>query len=175
MSIRNIITKLLDNQQLTVLERAELEQFDPDKLSGELEELKARNAEVERAKLSEKEQLELDIRNISEERDQLKKSHERLLRNQMIRDLAGKNRFSDADYLDYLAEKENVDLGNEDACSAFIEKMRELKPEAFEATLKSGSGSGISSVLPSAAPMPGDRIGKIISELENVSAAASVQ
>ena len=51
MSIRNIITKLLDNQQLTVLERAELEQFDPDKLSGELEELKARNAEFCRISL----------------------------------------------------------------------------------------------------------------------------
>lgn len=175
MSVKNIISKLLDNQQLSVLERAELEQFDPDKLADELEELRRRSVEAEREKLGEKERLELDIKNISEERDQLRKSHDRLLRSQRVRELADKNRFADADYLDYLAAKDNVDLANEQACADFIEKMREQKPGSFEATLKSGSGTGITPAAPAAAEIGTDRIGKIISELENISTAAQLQ
>ena len=171
MSVKNIILKLLDNQPVNVLERAELEQFDPEKLVSELDELRSRVAEAER----EKEQLELDIRSVTLERDQLRESRDRLLRSQMVRELAGKHRFSDPDYLDYLAAKESVDLNNPEACSDFIERMRLAKPESFETTLKSGSGSGISSAVKSAAPADGDRIGKIISELENVSATAGMQ
>ena len=175
MSVKNIIAKLLDNQPVNALERAELEQFDPDKLAGELESLRSRAAEAEREKLGEKERLELDIKNISAERDNLKKSHDRLLRNQLIRELAGKNRFPDADYLDYLAAKENVDLTDAQACAAFIEKMRQEKPDSFEVTLKSGSGSGILPSHPGTAPVSGDRIGDIISKLENVSVTALEQ
>lgn len=175
MSVKNIILKLLDNQPVNVLERAELEQFDPEKLVSELDELRSRVAEAEREKLSEKEQLELDIRSVTLERDQLRESRDRLLRSQMVRELAGKHRFSDPDYLDYLAAKESVDLNDPEACSDFIERMRLAKPESFETTLKSGSGSGISSAVKSAAPADGDRIGKIISELENVSATAGMQ
>lgn len=176
MSVKSIIAKLLDNQPLNVLERAELEQFDPDKITGELEELRSRAAEAEREKLGEKERLELDIKNISAERDQLKISHDRLLRNQQVRELAGKSRFTDADYLDYLAARENVDLADEQACADFIEKMRQEKPGSFEATLKSGSGSGAVSVSQSTAVTANhDRIGNIISKLENISAATNLQ
>ena len=169
MAIKQLISKLLDNRALTDAERAELEQFDPEKISGELETLRSKVEESEREKLGEKERLELDIRNISLERDRLKESHDKLLRQQMVRELAGKNRFSDADYLDYLATRENIDLNDEEACTKFIEKMRTEKPGSFESTLKSGSGSGIASAMQGAAHHGSDRIGNIISKLENTS------
>ena len=169
MAIKQLISKLLDNRALTDAERAELEQFDPEKISGELETLRSKVEESEREKLGEKERLELDIRNISLERDRLKESHDKLLRQQMVRELAGKNRFSDADYLDYLATRENIDLNDEEACTKFIEKMRTEKPGSFESTLKSGSGSGIASAMQGAVHHGSDRIGNIISKLENTS------
>ena len=169
MAVKQLISKLLNNCELTDSERAELEQFDPEKISGELETLRSKVEESEREKLGEKERLELDIKNISLERDRLRESHDKLLRQQMVRELAGKYRFSDADYLDYLASRENIDLADEEACSKFIEKMRFEKPGSFESTLKSGSGSGIASATPIAAQNGSDRIGNIISKLENAS------
>ena len=175
MAIKNLISKLLEHQELSAAERSELEAFDPDGLSGELENLRSKVIESEREKLGEKERLELDIKNLSLERDQLKEAHEKLLRRQTVSELAGKNRFSDADYLDYLISRENIDLNDEAACCKFIAKLRMEKPGAFESGLKSGSGSGIASAMQNAGEQFSggrDRIGNIISQLENASPVA---
>ena len=170
MSIKQLISKLLDNGELSASEREELAAFDPDKLFCELEELKMKAEESERSKLGEKERLELDIKTLMLERDKLKASHEELLRRQAVRELAGKYRFSDADYLDYLLKKESINTADEQACAEFIEKMQLEKPDSFELTLKSGSG-----IVPAGKAGSGencgtaDFIGSIISKLENVS------
>ena len=168
--IKHLISKLLDRGEISADERTALEAFDPEKLTEELDRLRAKVEESEREKLGEKERMELDIRNLSMERDQLKASHDSLLRRQTVRELAVKSRFSDADYLDYLISRNNVDPADEKACLEFIEKMRLEKPDSFESTLKSGSGSGIA---PLAQPGDGgvvrDRISNIIYKLENVS------
>ena len=170
MQIKNIITKLLSGSEINALERAELEACDPDKLVSELAELRSKISESEREKLGEKERLELDIAEISRERDELKASHDRLLRLQSVRDLASRSRFTDPDYLDYLAAKENVDLNDKTSCEEFIEKIRISKPHSFEASVQSGSGTGTLSGMPENSGDTGvNRIGKIISGLENIS------
>ncbi|MBO5766634.1 MAG: hypothetical protein J6S24_10115 [Lentisphaeria bacterium] len=168
MSIKNIISKLLSGSQPDAEERAELERFDPEKLLSEISDLRARAEAGEREKLSEKERLELDIANISKERDQLKTAHDTMLRRNHLRELSAKSNFSDPDYLDFLAGKEELDLADAAACDNFIEKLRREKPEAFSSTLKSGSGSGNTPGFYDRSPLVHeDQISRIISELEN--------
>ena len=170
MSIKNIITKMLSGAEINALERAELEAYEPDKLTAELESLRLKVSEAEKAELNEKERLELDIAALSKERDELKISRDRLLRQQSVRELAGRTNFSDPEYLDYLASKDGVDLNDADLCEKFIEKIRREKPHSFGASVKSGSGISATNGTSEKAPQADvNRIGKIISGLENIS------
>ena len=65
MNIKGLIAKLLRREELNALERAELEQFDPDALRSKLDEL-------ERSKLSREEALQQDLSAARAERDTLR-------------------------------------------------------------------------------------------------------
>lgn len=169
MSIKSTITKLLSGGEPDALEREELENFDPEKLLAELSELRAKSDADEREKLSERERLELDIAALSSERDQLKLAHDALIRSQKVRDLAAVSNFADADYLDYLAAKEQLDFSDAQACEKFITKLRGSKPEAFISTLRSGSGTpAASNGRQSFCTSSADPISRIITDLENI-------
>ena len=167
MNIRNTISKLLSGSEINALERAELESYDPEALNLQLDNMRSRVTELEREKLGEKERLELDISEITRERDELKADKDKLLRAKKVQELSESCRFNDPEYLDYLAGKAGIDLYDEEATGAFIHSLQTSHPESFVSKLKSGSGSGIS---PASVHTPGtagfDRIGKIISDLE---------
>ncbi len=167
MNIKNTIQKLLSGNQINALERAELESFDPDALNTQLDSMRSRVTELEREKLGEKERLELDISEVTRERDELKAARDQLLRSRRIQQLASDSRFNDPEYLDFLAGKAAVDLNDDEAAAKFIGELQEKHPEAFSSPLQSGSGSGIIPADNYRSPAGNsDRIGKIISNLE---------
>jgi AraC-like DNA-binding protein len=168
MNIKNTIRKLLSGSEINALERAELESYDPDILSSQLDGMRTRVTEIEREKLGEKERLELDIAEITRERDELKADRNRLLRSRRIQELAESCRFNDPEYLDYLAGKADVDLYDDEAAQRFISELQVKRPESFISSLKSGSGSGVAPEEGAATgnTLNSDRIGKIISDLE---------
>ena len=167
MNIKNTIQKLLAGGQINALERAELESFNPDELNSQLDVMRSRVSELEREKLGEKERLELDISEVTRERDELKAARDQLLRSRRIQQLASDSRFNDPEYLDFLAARADVDLNDDEAAAKFIGELQEKHPESFASPLRSGSGSGIAPNddcgFPAGNP---DRIGKIISNLE---------
>jgi hypothetical protein len=167
MNIKNTIRKLLSGSQINALERAELESYDPDVLNSQLDGMRTRVTELEREKLGEKEKLELDIAEITRERDELKAARNQLLRSRRIQELAENCRFNDPEYLDYLAGKAGIDLDDEESTAKFISELQEKRPESFVSSLKSGSGSGtVPADNSSGVTSNCDRIGKIISDLE---------
>lgn len=167
MNIRNTIRKLLAGSEINALERAELESFDPETLTSQLDGMRSRVTELEREKLGEKERLELDISEITRERDELKADRDQLLRSRRVQELAENCRFNDPEYLDYLAQKSGIDLNDEEATGKFISELQEKRPESFSSALKSGSGSGAAPADVHQNNVTGtDRIGKIISDLE---------
>ena len=92
MNIKNTIQKLLAGGQINALERAELESFNPDELNSQLDVMRSRVSELEREKLGEKERLELDISEVTRERDELKAARDQLLRSRRIQQLASDSR-----------------------------------------------------------------------------------
>ena len=134
MTISEIIKKAAKGEELNALEKAELERFDPDALSTRADnaEAKLRDAQekldaAEQEKLTEAERYkkraeaaeaklktsEEARRTAETERDSAKKEHAALIRRNRISELAAKHKCEDADYLDYLAEKNGVDLSDE--------------------------------------------------------------
>ena len=101
-------------------------------------------------------------------RDNAKKEHAALIRRNRISELAAKHKCEDADYLDYLAEKNGVDLSDEAKTSEFVEKLKKEQPKYFAADIKPGAGpADPPKGQPEPKPEPGDRIGSIIEQLNN--------
>ena len=89
-------------------------------------------------------------------------------RRNRISELAAKHKCEDADYLDYLAEKNGVDLSDEAKTSEFVEKLKKEQPKYFAADIKPGAGpADPPKGQPEPKPEPGDRIGSIIEQLNN--------
>ena len=131
MNIKNTIQKLLAGGQINALERAELESFNPDELNSQLDVMRSRVSELEREKLGEKERLELDISEVTRERDELKAARDQLLRSRRIQQLASDSRFNDPEYLDFLAARADVDL-NDDEAAAKLRLEVDSVPEELD-------------------------------------------
>ena len=189
MTISEIIKKAARGEELNALEKAELERFDPDDLSSRADnaEAKLKDAQekldaAEQEKLTEAERYkkraeaaeaklktsEEARRTAETERDNAKKEHAALIRRNRISELAAKHKCEDADYLDYLAEKNGVDLSDEAKTSEFVEKLKREQPKYFAADIKPGAGpADPPKGQPEPKPEPGDRIGSIIEQLNN--------
>ena len=189
MTISEIIKKAARGEELNALEKAELERFDPDALSTRADnaEAKLKDAQekldaAEQEKLTEAERsrkraeaAEAKLKTSEEarrtaetERDNAKKEHAALIRRNRISELAAKHKCEDADYLDYLAEKNGVDLSDEAKTGEFIEKLKKEQPRYFAADIKPGAGpADPPKGQPEPKPEPGDRIGSIIEQLNN--------
>mgnify|MGYP002770450003 CR=1 FL=1 len=189
MTIAEIIKKAARGEELNALEKAELEKFDPDAIASRADsaEAKLKEAEekldaAEQEKLSEAERYkkraeaaeaklktsEEALRNAETERDNAKKEHAALIRSNRIHELAAKHKCEDADYLDYLVEKNSIDLSDEVKTNAFIEKLKKEQSKYFTADVKPGAGPGDPPKdQPPSKPVPNDRIGSIIEQLKN--------
>lgn len=161
MKLKELIIKALNGGELNALERAELENFDPDALKSQLDEL-------ERAKLSREEGLQRDLDAANAERETLRRERDGLLRRNRIAELAADSGCTDPDYLDYLADKAELALDDAEAVKKFLDRTERENPHCFRSRLKPGTGA------PAPAPAAGsgvsvrptpDRIGEIMEAL----------
>ena len=160
MKLKELISKALAGTELNALERAELENFDPDTL-------KARLDEVERAKLSREEALQRDLEEAESERESLRKERDLLVRRSRIDALAAGSGCTDPEFLDFLAQKSGLELDDDAAVKAFLERTERENPHCFRSRLRPGTGApaapdGEVSRPDSSAP---DRIGAIVEAL----------
>lgn len=163
MKIKSIVTKLLRNEELNALERAELECFDPDALQAKIDEL-------ERAQLSREEALQRDLAGAQSERDALRAERDALIRKGRIAELAASSGCTEPEYLDFLAARRKVELDDADAVREFIAEIERDNPHCFRSRLRAGSGDRFRAAeeretAGSGVPRPSDRIGAIVSAL----------
>ena len=143
MSYNSLIRKLLAKEELNILERTELENFDADSLVEEKNDL-------------------------TRERDQLKSEQAGFKRGEQLRKIAEHFHCSDPDYLDFLASRNDLDLADEKAVRDFVSNMQKNSPHCFYSTVKSGGGTAAPAVENNAGnvEIPSyDRIGRIAASL----------
>lgn len=141
VNYNQLIKKMLSGETLNALERAELENFDADSLIKEKEDA-------------------------SRERDQLKSEHISLKRGQQLHNIAQRFNCSDPDFLDFLAARQDLDLDDDNAVTAFVADMQKNSPHCFYSSVKSGGGA-VGNVSGAESPeLPEfDRIGRIAASL----------
>lgn len=158
MNIKPLIAKLLKHEELNALERAELENFDPDVLQSKLDEL-------ERSKLSREEALQQDLAAVQAERDKLRAECGALVRRERIGAIAAESGCTEPEYLDFLAARREVALDDPAAVKEFLAEVESANPHCFRSRLRPGSGGPPVAEPPASQPDTPDRIGGIISAL----------
>ena len=131
MNIKPLIAKLLRREELNALERAEVEQFDPDALQTKLDEL-------ERAKLSREEALQQDLAAAESERDRLRAECGALIRRERIHAIAAEAGCTEPEYLDFLASRRAVALEDPEAVKSFVAEVERDNPHCFRSRLRRG-------------------------------------
>ena len=161
--IKETIAKALRGEALNALERAELENFDPEALQQKI-------AELERARLTREEALQHDLAAAQEERDALRTERDALRRRDRIERLARDSGCDNAEFLDFLAAKEQIDLNDGSSVAEFITRAERDNPAIFRSRLQPGSGGARLPVAPGSAGTAGrtDRIGAIVEALDGV-------
>lgn len=123
-----------------------------DNLDTEIAELKEKLEELENSGKSEAEKakaaaekelakLKTQVTNLTKERDEARASVAKSARTAKISALAGKHRFSNAEYLDFLAASKELDLDDETATAEFMRELGKTSPELFQSTAKPGGGT----------------------------------
>lgn len=107
-----------------------------------------------------------ELTGLQTELQTLQDEHRALSRRFAVVELAREHRCLDVDYLDYLFERKQLDPADAATRQQFIEELKISSPRLFEAAVRSGSG-GVEPASPAAAAMPYDRIGALMSELDN--------
>ena len=163
MKIKETIAKALRGETLNALERAELESFDPEALQQKIDEL-------ERAKLTREEALQHDLDAAQAERDALRTERDTLRRRNRIDAIARESGCENAEFLDFLAAKDNIDLEDGKAVAEFVARAERGNPAIFRSRLRPGSGGATAQGTPTenrSASRP-DRIGAIVEALDGV-------
>ncbi len=96
--------------------------------------------------------LQRELAGAIRERDDAKNQLKCAIRKNRVQQIAAQYRFSDPEYLDYLAQKENVNLDNHDDTDKFIQKINQAKPRFFDIEINSGAGGGCQPSTPSTNP-----------------------
>ncbi|MCP3967475.1 MAG: hypothetical protein GY750_07100 [Lentisphaerae bacterium] len=84
-----------------------------------------------------------DISDLTSERDSVRQELESVKFRQQISKLAGKYRFSDPDFLEYLIRKNDVSVENEEQLEGFIDELKQTNPKHFRVEVRSGAGSRV--------------------------------
>ncbi|MBR2373966.1 MAG: hypothetical protein IKA87_07025 [Lentisphaeria bacterium] len=168
MNLKDAINALLTGGSIPDVLRQQLAELDPESLITELNGLRTQLDEQENAKLTAEELLKKQLAEALSERDDLQKRHRLLERHNRIRELAEQSGCEDPEYLDFLAERQGVDLEDSGAAAEFIDRAARRSPHCFRTALNPGSGSGITgSIIPHLPENSdgSDRIGRIIRSL----------
>ena len=115
-------------------------------LTSKIEELETNGmSEAEKAKAqAEKElkKLQADLASATKERDSAKANLAKMERTAKIQAISSKHNFSDAEYLDYLANSKQIDIDSEASVTEFMTNLTKDRPELFKSGAKSGGGTG---------------------------------
>ena len=170
MNLKDAIRALLAGEEIPAPLRQQLSGLDPESLNEELSTLRRQLEEQENAKLSAEELLKKQLSAALSERDALLTRHKALERRDLIRKLAEKSGCEDPEYLDFLAERQGVDLEDEEAASAFLAEAAKQSPHCFRASVNPGSGAAAPALPGGALPEDGsreDRIGRLVRQLSS--------
>ena len=172
MNLKEAIDALLSGREITPDAREQLSRFDPESLREELSTLRSQLEEQENAKLSAEELLKKQLSTALSEKEALQPKHDLLERSTQIRRLADETGCEDPDYLDFLAQKQHVDLKDTHAVGEFLTRTLQSRPYCFRASLHPGSGSGTPA---GSDPRPladsgDDRISRILCRLDSAPA-----
>ena len=132
--------------------KAKAEKERADKLDTEIAELKERLEELENSGKTEAEKakaaaekeiarLKAQVATLTKDSEAAKAALAKSERTAKVSALANKHKFSNADYLDFLAASKNIDLNDDDAATAFMTELGKSNPELFTSTAKSGGGT----------------------------------
>ena len=124
-----------------------------DELTTQLEDLKSKLEDLENADMSEAEKakkqaekdlakLQKQVADLTKERDEAVSKSSALERSGKVRDLATKHHFTDADYLGFRLQQDEIDLNDDAAVSAFMKGLEKSAPTLFKSTAKPGTGTG---------------------------------
>ena len=173
MNLKDAIRALLAGEDIPAPLRQQLSGLDPESLNEELSTLRRQLEEQENAKLSAEELLKKQLSAALSERDALLTRHKALERRDLIRKLAEKSGCEDPEYLDFLAERQKVDLEDEQAASAFLAEAARQSPHCFRASVNPGSGAAAPTLPGGTVPedeFREDRIGKLVRQLNSAPA-----
>ncbi len=141
MDLKKSISKLLKSEPLNALEKAELENFDFSRISGEA------------------------MDKLQRERDSLFQELETLRKRNRMEKLCAQLHCTDPDYLEFCARRSNIDTGDDEAMRRFAGELAAVSPGCFTAHIVPGSSAGSSPDSPPGAcgreTSPCDRIGSI--------------
>ncbi len=112
------------------------------------------------------EAMRLRLAALAEERDAARDELVRIRRVRDVDALARHHQFSDAEYLGYLCERDNVALEDAAACQYFMDALRERSPRLFRLSLEPGAPGGISSAKAAvpAAPSGAEGIVRLLAD-----------
>ena len=137
-------------------------------LQNELMALKKAFTDYTRQNLPEIDQVRQQLRDTAAERDNVAGELKTLRRHNAIKTLASQYGFTDAEYLDFVLQKNNVEPDNNDLANAFMQQFRQTNPRYFALPVKPGSGS-----RPGSAPAAGkNSAGSALDMLEDMLSSA---
>ena len=162
MKINDILAKMLRKEELTEAERKFLETYrepKPDtskltELQRQLDQLRAANEELQ-SKLDEKddkgkteaERLQNELSRTKtklaaaeKERDSIRAEKDALEFDNSVGALAAEHKFSDREYLKYLAVARKLDVKDKEAAKSFMENLKKESPKYFDAEVNRGGG-----------------------------------
>ena len=176
MSIKDLIRRALNGEALAAAEHAELENFDPDRLTLELNDARSQLETLENEKLSHSERLQKELDALKQEHSKLNVTYQELQRQHQIEKLSAEIGCTDAGYFDFLARKNNIDLNDREAVAAFASELARTSPGCFQARITPGSVTHCPENIPSdpsgsSSIINPDRIGRIMDSLNSANAA----
>jgi len=167
MTLTEVISKMLTDGQLTDAEKEFLSNYrEPDPkdrvpksrldqelarrreteekvavLQHKIDELESRDLSDQEKAARQLDTLKQQLGQAQQERDAALGARTELEFRTRVAELAGKNRFTDPDYLGFLAKKQNVDLNDQAAVDGFLTKIRQDCPKFFRIETAGGAGS----------------------------------
>lgn len=110
-------------------------------LQMELKDLKKSFADLKRQNLPEIEQVRQQLRETISERDTVAGELNTLRRKNTVSDLAKQYGFTDAEYLDFILQKNQIDPAQDDLTGKFMQGFKQNHPRYFALPVKPGAGS----------------------------------
>ncbi|MBE6368590.1 MAG: hypothetical protein E7056_00325 [Lentisphaerae bacterium] len=110
-------------------------------LKQDLEQLKQHFAEYAQRDLPEIDRVKQQLQAAASQRDSAAAELKELKRQNLLSKAAAKHGFNDVDYLDFILQKNQIEVEDPQQLAGFLDEFRKSNPRYFSLPLKPGSGS----------------------------------